>query len=280
MPHHHHYYLAPVPSEQANQPSLVYTGTVSNSPGWFNQWHCHDFCEILYVASGTGTLVLQDGEHPLKAGRLVIYNPGVYHEERSDEASPLVLVFLAVQGFATPGLAQNHLLAPEDFPIVKCGHHNRLIASYFDALLFESMVQQPYYQQIAQGLLLAILANATRLLDERQQQTEDPRQKSGKVKQYLEAHYDKPITLESLSEAVYISKHYLAHMFKEHVGVSPIRYLTTLRMGKAQDLLRGTSLSIREIALQLSYEDPQYFSQVFKKTFGLTPAQYRKQHTL
>ena len=67
----------------------------------------------------------------------------------------------------------------------------------------------------------------------------------------------------------------MAHLFKSQTGVSPIKYLITRRMEEAQHLLRETDLPIRAIAEKVGYDDPAYFSQIFKRTVGSSPLSYR-----
>ena len=62
---------------------------------------------------------------------------------------------------------------------------------------------------------------------------------------------------------------------KELTGMSPIDYLTTVRINRACFLLRNSSNNINEIAYSVGYSDPKYFSRVFKRTMGVTPTQYK-----
>ncbi|MDN5276704.1 MAG: two-component system, response regulator YesN [Clostridiales bacterium] len=75
---------------------------------------------------------------------------------------------------------------------------------------------------------------------------------------------------------MYISPYYLSHLFKEELNITFLEYLTMVRMEEAKKLLKDTSLSIVAIASQVGYEDASYFSKVFKKYVGISPAQYRK----
>ncbi len=64
-------------------------------------------------------------------------------------------------------------------------------------------------------------------------------------------------------------------LFKRHYGTSPMAYLMELRMQRAREMLDSTSLSVKEIAAKIGYEDPLYFSRIFKKTSGTSPSSYR-----
>ena len=66
------------------------------------------------------------------------------------------------------------------------------------------------------------------------------------------------------------------HLFKQCVGIPPYAYYVKLRMANACSLLEDTDLKIQDIAEKCGYEDAMYFTQVFKKSIGLTPSNYRK----
>ncbi|MCZ0703162.1 two-component system response regulator YesN [Natronobacillus azotifigens] len=97
-----------------------------------------------------------------------------------------------------------------------------------------------------------------------------------KIKHYIMQHSDEDISLERLSEQVQLSPIYISKMFKERLGINYIDFLTECRINKAKQLLSETELSIKSIALETGYQDPNYFGKVFKKFTGLTPKKYRE----
>ena len=72
-----------------------------------------------------------------------------------------------------------------------------------------------------------------------------------------------------------ISPAHFIELFKEQIGYSPKDYFTRLKMHRACQLLAGTNLSIKEIALQVGYEDQLHFSRVFRKVNALSPTELR-----
>lgn len=270
-----HYYLDSKTSPKAQfRPRLLYTGTVADDPHWFNIEHTHDFFEVLYVVKGTGTAVLDHTPFELHSGDLVLINPGVLHEERSAEDAPLNLIFLGTEGFCLGGCPPNCLLQPGEPPVFSSGIHRSAVERYFSDLLRETSSQVEYYEEVSQALLAALLLFLLRIRMA-DPQSHAPDGECERVKAYINENYTKPLTLESLSQSVYISKYHLAHLFKSQTGVSPIKYLITRRMEEAQHLLRETDLPIRAIAEKVGYDDPAYFSQIFKKTVGSSPLSYR-----
>ena len=65
--------------------------------------------------------------------------------------------------------------------------------------------------------------------------------------------------------------------FKEYTGSTPAQYLLSLRISNAQTLLESTSYNITEIANIVGYDNPLYFSRIFKKQIGMSPSEFRKQ---
>ena len=271
---HEHFYVKRSERESLVQPELIYTGLLEDAPNWFNIQHSHDFCEILYVAGGAGEAILEGKKFRLAPGDLVVVNPGTLHEERSDAKAPLRLIFLAIRDFAVPGLPAG-CLSQEKYRVLSCGEYRYKMDIYLRELLQESSSEIELYREISQGLVSALLVLVMRLIRINPEDEAALSQECQKIKEYLDQNFTSPITLDSLSETVYISKHYLSHLFKEQTGVSPIKYLTSKRMEKACELLSETELPVSEVSKAVGYENPLYFSQVFKRIYGISPVKYR-----
>lgn len=96
-----------------------------------------------------------------------------------------------------------------------------------------------------------------------------------KLQKYIEEHSHENISLEILSERVGLSPIYISRIFKERLGVNYIDFLTECRIEKAKKLLRDPDKSIKEIAIDVGYHEPNYFSKVFKKVTSQSPKEYR-----
>lgn len=99
------------------------------------------------------------------------------------------------------------------------------------------------------------------------------------IAEYIHEQYCTPISMEHLAHLFHYSTHYLSKVFKRKYGCSPIEYLTRTRMDRAKSLLMDTDIPVRDIAESIGYSDIYYFSRLFKKQTGETPAQY-KMHSL
>ncbi|TCP31757.1 AraC family two component transcriptional regulator [Scopulibacillus darangshiensis] len=97
------------------------------------------------------------------------------------------------------------------------------------------------------------------------------------AKKYINTNYASPMALEDIASRVGISPYYFSKLFKEHFSITFIDYVTSVRIKRAKELLCYTRLSLKEIAYQVGYKDPNYFSRVFKKNEGMSPKEYRTQ---
>ncbi len=92
---------------------------------------------------------------------------------------------------------------------------------------------------------------------------------------YVDANYDKPISLAEVAKACHLSVSRLTHLFKEQMGITVIDYLTSVRIERAKQLLLATNQNCTEICFQVGYCNQSYFTRTFKELVGMTPRQFR-----
>lgn len=86
-------------------------------------------------------------------------------------------------------------------------------------------------------------------------------------------------TIEEMARLVNLSESHLQQLFKHTVGMSPIQYLKHLRLEKARELLEDSFLQIWKIGYMVGMADQSHFIQNFKKKYGTTPSDYRRQYS-
>jgi AraC-like DNA-binding protein len=96
---------------------------------------------------------------------------------------------------------------------------------------------------------------------------------------FIEAHYAEPLTLPAVAQAAGLSVSRLAHVFKAQVGMSFTAYLNMIRVKWAEYCLTNSQLRVSETAFQVGFGNLSHFNHVFRKATGLSPTQYRRQHT-
>ncbi len=96
------------------------------------------------------------------------------------------------------------------------------------------------------------------------------------IQLYIRLNFAENISLNSLAEQFFLHPNYLSRLFKEKTGENFIEYLTEVRMEKVKELLKNSDRKIVEICEMTGYDNPRYFSKVFKQYTGMTPKEYRE----
>lgn len=261
-------------SEHKNIDSrLLYITEAKYGEDWASMSHDHHFTEIFYILSGKGSFEIETQSFPIKENDLIIINPGVSHAERSNQQGALAYIALGINGLEFRNLDNNN------YAILNFTRSKDEICFYLKILLHEVRMKEPYFENICQNLLEAIIWHIIRRT--KVQIIASPSMKSTKecrfIEQYLNEHFKEDISLQTLSELTYLNKYYLVHTFKNYKGISPINYLIQIRIDEAKHLLETTNYTIAKIAAQVGFSSQSYFSQIFRKATGHTPNEYRKE---
>ncbi len=96
------------------------------------------------------------------------------------------------------------------------------------------------------------------------------------VKDYIDINYQSKLTLKELQGVSYLSQNFMRTKFKEIIGLSPHEYLNKVRLAHLTDMLINTDKSVGEICFECGFESVSYMDAVFKKRYGRTPNEYRK----
>ncbi len=95
------------------------------------------------------------------------------------------------------------------------------------------------------------------------------------AKDFMDSCFDRPVTLTDIAGAAHLQRHYFLRQFKNTFRITPHQYLTRRRLDVARTLLRETSIT--DTCFSVGFDDPASFSRLFKKHFGLSPHEYRRQ---
>lgn len=148
----------------------------------------------------------------------------------------------------------------------------------FDGLFLEIEEKhkevRPMSEQLAMNLLERLLIRCYEITSLAEHVPMDPRVLE--ACQILSSSLSIEISIEQLAEQVFLSPSRLAHLFREQVGVSIVRWREDQRIMRAKLLLQTTPMPVAVIGQQVGYDDQLYFSRVFKKRVGVSPSEYRK----
>ncbi len=96
--------------------------------------------------------------------------------------------------------------------------------------------------------------------------------------EYMQYHFDQPLTLEDIARQAYLSVSRLSHLFKEQMGVTVVDYLTNIRINQAKQRLITSDSTCTQICFEVGYNNQSYFTRVFKQVVGMTPRQFRMEN--
>ena len=95
------------------------------------------------------------------------------------------------------------------------------------------------------------------------------------IQEFVSANLQRNITLDDIAEAVCMSPSSLYKKMKEYSGLSPMEYVMKVRLHRAVELLKDDSVSVQEVASAVGFNTHSFFSECFKREFGMTPRQWR-----
>ena len=241
---------------------------------WHSVPHTHNHAELFYIVGGKGQFLIEDQLYPVNTNHLVIINPNVTHTEVSLNAQPLEYIVLGIDGVEL-SISEN---SNGQFCILD--HFESMdITSCLRNILREMELKQPGYEDICQAfmeILIIRLMRSTGLSVPTEPQNSVGNHQCAAVRRYIDHHFKESLTLDQLAEEAHMNKFYLSHAFKQEYGISPINYMISRRLEESKYLLAETDLSMSQIAQLLGFSSLSYFSQVFRKTQGLSPMEYRQ----
>lgn len=231
--------------------------------------------QILYVANGKTHFWFDGKEEIVSAGHMVLYKPEeiqkyVYYLEDNPE-----VFWIHFTGSDVKNILAYHGISLDEH-VFYCG----VLPDY--KALFRKIIQELQLCRYGYEDYIASLFNDILLLVDRQQHeqkkaTGDVQEQIERAAAYFNENYNTKISIDDYAESLHISTNWFIHNFKQYAGMSPAQYILSLRMVNAQSLLERTTYNIKEISEIVGYENPLYFSRVFKKEIGKSPAQYRKE---
>jgi AraC family transcriptional regulator of arabinose operon len=231
---------------------------------------------FIYCTDGEGWLSIDGKISQIKANQYFIIPNGTPHAYGSHNTNPWSIYWLHYSGdFASFFNDSSGKVKVKDTPDVALVHER--------VLLFEEIIQNLEmgysqenlnYANICLWHFLASFKYASQFGQIKTMQDKDLIETSIF---YMRENLSKKLSLEILAEHAGLSPSHYSMLFRQKTSRPPMDYLIHLRIQKACQLLDATKRRINDIGNQVGYEDPYYFSRIFKKVMGISPAQYRKQ---
>ena len=136
---------------------VLYAGKLSRTKQWAENYHKHDFLEVVFVLSGSGCVKIEDETYDLKTGDVIVYPPNSMHREYTDGDEPLELAFFGVTGLKIAKLPEDYLLPEGHSPIVSVGNDFGRFEWLFNAVLKETENGSMPYSEMMTDFYVKIL---------------------------------------------------------------------------------------------------------------------------
>lgn len=232
--------------------------------------------QLLYVASGQAHFFFDAEETIVTAGNMVLYRPREMQKYVYYGSDQTEVYWVHFTGSDVKNLLRNYGIK-DDMKVIYTGtslEYSRI----FKQMIWELQQQQFDYEEYIAMLLKQIFILMHRQINkERVIKNEYLESEMELATQYFNENYNTPISIEDYAAKRGMSISWFIRSFKEYTNMTPLQYIVSLRITNAQMLLENTSYNVKEIGLIVGYDNPLYFSRLFTKQKGISPANYRKQ---
>ena len=222
--------------------------------------HSHEYFELLYFLHGNAQISL--GERSLYAtfSDALVYPPGERHTEHLQINHRQEIYCLQVR---VAGIRLDGALHIQD--------RHQQIKLLLDAL-FSEYESPDRDARVTDSLLRALCT----LLARNRFLGDAPVHPVDYCMMYMRHNLAQEVTIDQLAELIHVSRSYLNKLFARHAGVTPMQYLTNIRIDAAKSLLMTTHRRVADIAADVGFNSPKYFCQIFHRQTGLSPREFRR----
>ncbi|MDD6587981.1 MAG: AraC family transcriptional regulator [Anaerobutyricum hallii] len=249
-------------------------------------WHWHNELEFVYVECGDVSIDIGDAHFILHTGQGIMINSKALHRFQS-ESDAIIPNFLFKPSFIAP--AESLIYAKYVSPI---------LASSLEYFVFrEDIAWQSHALDLIKNIIilqdtdrnrelsvsiqlqklwLLLLENLT-IISSDNKAAVISRTRLQLMMQYIHTHYSENISLEDIAGSAAIGKSTALHLFQDNIKMTPVNYLIKYRLKQAAILLSGTAKKITVISSTIGFNNVDHFCRSFKKIYGITPTDYRKQ---
>ena len=235
----------------------------------------HEY-QLIYITEGRGKFYCETlGRNrgiSIGSGMVFLLFPGEWHSYRPDPQTGWKEYWIGFNSAFMKNLIDNGFFA-KDKPVFMVNIHEDLVALYNEAIAAAER-QESGFQQLLAGIVMRLVSLVYFYDKNQQYEKSDIADKVAQAKVIIQENYS-DISPEEIASKLCLSYSTFRKTFKEYTGFSPARYIGEVRMSKAKELLTNTSLSIKEVAYHVGYNNHDYFFTAFRHVTGKTPAEYR-----
>lgn len=253
--------------------------------------HSHDYYEFYFFLSGHVSIHIHNQEYPLNKGDMILIPPGVtHHVELKEQSVPYKRFVFWISKNYCEGLMKESV---EYGYLLQLASIQKRYIYHFDVVAF-NRIQSKIFRLIEelrgnrfgkelQSMLCAndLIFDLNRTIHETEhaELSKERRSLYQNLLLYIEEHIDEDLSLDSLSGIFFVSKYHIAHVFKEHTGLSLHQYIIKKRLSMCRQAIL-TDSEIAESCLRFGFKDYTSFYRAFCKEYGMSPREYQKQHAI
>jgi len=229
---------------------------------------------LIYVLNGKGYAEFKKEKYELNPGDFILIPAKTPHLYYSDEDHPWSIYWVHFSGALSPEIIDIMKLHHKSFrAAVDLGDRRvQLFNELYDNLERGYSMENLYYVNMTFSHFLSSFIFNSRFNQVRIDNMQDAVNSSIN---FMQEHLDKTLSLKEIADKVCLSSSHYTFLFKQKTGFTPIEYFNHLKIQKACQYLLFTDKRVKEIADYVGINDPYYFSRLFTKLMGISPAEYR-----
>ena len=236
----------------------------------------HDDNLIIYCIEGSAKVKTDEYSGTIKTGDLLLLPKECAHEYSADAKNPWSIYWFHFSGLEAEALIKGLDYEP-DQPVIHIGQQPILLGDLKRLLALRKSGYQHSVFTYAASITRQVLCQLS-LIVRNLNAVSKHNFNLDEIQGFMMDHIESNLDLEELANCAHLSKFHFASKYKLLTGYSPIKHFINIKMEHACYLLDNSSDPISVISSQLGYEDPLYFSRIFRKIIGLPPTLYRRQH--
>lgn len=236
--------------------------------------HYHNMFEIYFLLDGKCTYFIDNRTYQVSAGDLVLIPAGIIHNTQYSMSNTYSRMLIYCSDYFIPESVHN------DFSNTVCIYHNHEIKdriySIFTDIEKDYTSPDQYSIDNIQGLMNNLFILIARYPNEISD-TSGNNEYIEKAVNYIRKNFGTKLSLTDVAEVCAISSEHMSRIFKRETGFGFSEYLTLVRLQHAEYLIKNKNHTITEVSHRCGFEDSNYFSYVFKKKYGISPREMKKQ---
>lgn len=253
--------------------------------------HQHvDFSELVIVLNGHATHIVNHEESFIKKGNVFVINGGTSHAFKAPHDFKICNIMYKPEMLKSAGTDLRTLNGYQALFILEPFYRSinpyksklnmsisnlEYVSSLISVMIEEYDNKLQGYQTMLASRFMELVVYLSRQYDQQEKGVDSSMMYLASAISYIEDHYLEQVTLEEIATRSGISVRHLNRIFRAYYQTSPIAYLQRLRLDRACTLLKRTDLSITEISYECGFNDSNYLTRQFKKTFGISPKSFR-----